>query len=474
MSRVLSAPGERSGGMFGRVALWIAVGFFALLMLFGSFAVRERLVAEAAGFATSVIDRTLLISRLTNADPALLRRLSDSRFEIQLQQAAPESPPRRDRWTREDDVRALVDRHLRALNIDPAGVPMWFDIVRGVPRLTIALPQENSSRWIVVDASAPAHDHATSLLRHDRHALSLGARVHRRAVGHASRHASSAASGAGRGSARARQQHRTVAGRGSEGNSSRKPCVQSHAHPRPRTRGAAQRHARRVFPRHPHPGPRAWVCAWSASTDAEQRDKADADLAAITRIVEEAMAYSQDEVSDEPLVDVDLRSLLGALLGRCRRCPAVPLGACTPWPNWMVRTRSRCAVRPSHCGARFANLIDNALLYGGDVRVSLRADSPGRDSRTIPGALVCISDSGPGIPEADRERVLAPYVRLEGSRNRETGGTGLGLAIVNNVIARHHGALSFARGRRRLSCAGILAVIATLMEASHVSGNESF
>jgi signal transduction histidine kinase len=52
--------------------------------------------------------------------------------------------------------------------------------------------------------------------------------------------------------------------------------------------------------------------------------------------------------------------------------------------------------------------------------------------------LIRIDDDGPGIPAADQERVFEPYLRLEPSRNEETGGAGLGLAIAR-MIARAHG-----------------------------------
>jgi signal transduction histidine kinase len=41
-----------------------------------------------------------------------------------------------------------------------------------------------------------------------------------------------------------------------------------------------------------------------------------------------------------------------------------------------------------------------------------------------------VADSGPGLPESERERIFTPFYRPEVSRTRETGGTGLGLAIV--------------------------------------------
>ena len=45
-----------------------------------------------------------------------------------------------------------------------------------------------------------------------------------------------------------------------------------------------------------------------------------------------------------------------------------------------------------------------------------------------------ISDDGPGIADTDRERVFEDFVRLEQSRNRQTGGSGLGLTLAREII----------------------------------------
>ena len=80
-----------------------------------------------------------------------------------------------------------------------------------------------------------------------------------------------------------------------------------------------------------------------------------------------------------------------------------------------------------------ANLLDNAVKYGrGRVRVAASA-------RNGDVELV-VEDAGPGIPEADRARVLERFVRLEPSRG--TPGTGLGLAFVAAVARLHGAALS--------------------------------
>ena len=60
---------------------------------------------------------------------------------------------------------------------------------------------------------------------------------------------------------------------------------------------------------------------------------------------------------------------------------------------------------------------------------------------------IVIDDDGPGIPEADFERVFAPFVRLEESRNPETGGVGLGMAIGRSIVRGHGGDITLANRR---------------------------
>lgn len=81
------------------------------------------------------------------------------------------------------------------------------------------------------------------------------------------------------------------------------------------------------------------------------------------------------------------------------------------------------------------NLLDNAVKYtptGGRIVVSLE--------RTDDLARIRVADSGPGVPAADRERVLQRFTRLDQARSQP--GNGLGLALVNAVTTQHHGRLS--------------------------------
>ncbi|WP_300528809.1 ATP-binding protein [Maricaulis sp.] len=79
------------------------------------------------------------------------------------------------------------------------------------------------------------------------------------------------------------------------------------------------------------------------------------------------------------------------------------------------------------------NLIGNAQKYGGMAAVTLRVEGD--------RLALCVDDDGPGIPEADFDRLMEPFQRGEASRNRSTGGAGLGLTVARDVALYHGGAL---------------------------------
>lgn len=83
------------------------------------------------------------------------------------------------------------------------------------------------------------------------------------------------------------------------------------------------------------------------------------------------------------------------------------------------------------------NLCDNAISYnnvGGSVCVSVKQQS----GKTI----LCVKDTGIGIPKEHQERIFERFYRVDKSRSKSTGGTGLGLAIVKHIVAVHKARLS--------------------------------
>jgi signal transduction histidine kinase len=82
------------------------------------------------------------------------------------------------------------------------------------------------------------------------------------------------------------------------------------------------------------------------------------------------------------------------------------------------------------------NLIDNAVRYArSGVTLTLQPTT----LADRPTVTLLVTDDGPGIPPAERERVFDRFYRVQASRSRESGGTGLGLSIVRDVVRAHGG-----------------------------------
>ncbi|WP_372985623.1 ATP-binding protein [Marinobacter sp.] len=100
----------------------------------------------------------------------------------------------------------------------------------------------------------------------------------------------------------------------------------------------------------------------------------------------------------------------------------------------------RCVLQgqPEAVKRALRNLIENAVNYGQKAEVKLDASEK--------EAIITITDQGPGIPEAERDRVFQPFYRLEQSRSRDTGGAGLGLAIARTLIRGMGGEIQLDTG----------------------------
>lgn len=84
-----------------------------------------------------------------------------------------------------------------------------------------------------------------------------------------------------------------------------------------------------------------------------------------------------------------------------------------------------------------ANLVRNASRYAGSAGpIEISAQ---RDEQNV---VLSISDSGPGVPADELQKIFDPFYRVEASRSRETGGIGLGLAIVKTCIEACQGSIA--------------------------------
>jgi len=134
--------------------------------------------------------------------------------------------------------------------------------------------------------------------------------------------------------------------------------------------------------------------------------------------------------------------------GRHREAPALvdlPATIQTVLDGWSDQGRDVAYEGPGHLSRRvrpmaieraIANLVDNALKYGGRCVVRLEA--------TAEETVISVVDDGPGIAVRDREAMLKPFVRGDAARNMDDHrGFGLGLAIVKAVVDGHGGRLEF-------------------------------
>ena len=151
------------------------------------------------------------------------------------------------------------------------------------------------------------------------------------------------------------------------------------------------------------------------------------DIAEVEQMIDSTLSYLRGEEKDEAVRPIDLATLLETLAD-----DASDLGhdVTLSGPRSVV-------VRGRHIGLKraFSNLILNAVKYGARARIAIEA---------LPSTVaVHIDDDGPGIPADKLDAVLEPFVRLEASRNRETGGAGLGLTIAKANIEADGGTLTF-------------------------------
>ncbi|WP_432721714.1 ATP-binding protein [Jeongeupia wiesaeckerbachi] len=158
-------------------------------------------------------------------------------------------------------------------------------------------------------------------------------------------------------------------------------------------------------------------------SDAKLKGDIEHDLLEMDEMIDNTLAFLRADASSEKTVKINVAALLDGVIEDMEALGAEPVLHGTP--------RRPLTGRPLALRRCLSNLLDNARRYGGpQIAVDVAEHDDTLEIR--------IADHGPGIPEADRERVFEPYVRLEASRARHTGGSGLGLAIAR-ATARSHG-----------------------------------
>jgi signal transduction histidine kinase len=160
-------------------------------------------------------------------------------------------------------------------------------------------------------------------------------------------------------------------------------------------------------------------------TDDDLREGLERNLDELQQLTEQVLAAAKG-TGGETRRNVDLSALVESL--------CTDLDEMGQPVTWAAHDAAPISCRPNEIRRAVRNLVENAVAYGGEADVKI-ADAPGVYE-------ILVEDRGPGIPEADRQRVFEPFVRLETSRNREGGGTGLGLTLVKAIAEGHGGQIT--------------------------------
>lgn len=145
------------------------------------------------------------------------------------------------------------------------------------------------------------------------------------------------------------------------------------------------------------------------------------------RMIEHMLAYARDDDPRSQLSRIDVPAELAQVAASfpADRVAIMPGGgpAADIWIDLQDFQRA------------IGNLVHNAISYGEMATIEARSDAS--------GLTVMVHDEGAGIPADSQERVLLPFERGEGSRNRHTGGVGLGLSSARDIAWKYGGDVHF-------------------------------
>ena len=170
-------------------------------------------------------------------------------------------------------------------------------------------------------------------------------------------------------------------------------------------------------------------------TEAMRRDLKD-----MEEMLEAFLAFARGDAQEDP-ERIDPIELATNLVQTMSRNLPVISGA--------MEGEGTAMLRPQALKRALENLVNNAVRYGNEARLSVRMEE-----NTI---VFAVEDSGAGIPEDQRETVLKPFSRLDAARNQNKGpGVGLGLTIAADIARQHGGQLKLGSSR---DLGGLLAEI---------------
>jgi signal transduction histidine kinase len=162
--------------------------------------------------------------------------------------------------------------------------------------------------------------------------------------------------------------------------------------------------------------------------DGDDKERTLRDIGSMNTMISQVLSYLRDQASSAQRERVDLATLLTSICddftdsGHRARCVGPRNIVLVCEPDLLTRA--------------FSNIIDNAIKFGGEARVTL-------ESRSASQVVIHIEDDGPGIPDEHKQLAFEPFSRGDQARGTVGHeGFGLGLSIARQIIERHGGQIT--------------------------------
>jgi signal transduction histidine kinase len=162
----------------------------------------------------------------------------------------------------------------------------------------------------------------------------------------------------------------------------------------------------------------------------QQRTRAEIlrNMAELDQLIDEILLASRLNAKEADIGTVEAVDLVGLCAEECAR-----VGASFDVAEGLAQIEVPGVAKLLRRMVR--NLLENARRYG----ASVQTDAVVLRLHTSPeGVVLSVSDRGPGVPEAWRQRIFEPFFRLPGA-SEQVGGVGLGLSLVKSIAERHSG-----------------------------------
>ena len=168
-----------------------------------------------------------------------------------------------------------------------------------------------------------------------------------------------------------------------------------------------------------------------APKDAEESlSMIEAESARMTRLLDELLSLARLESAVHEFQPLDVSTLLQEGAARARKLGDRVISTNCTWGLWVNGD-------PDLLDQALVNVLRNAVAHtvdGGHITLSCSA--------TPTHAMLSVTDDGPGIPQADLDRIFDRFYRAQGPRPGDSGGAGLGLAIAKRLVDLHTGTMS--------------------------------